>query len=44
MEERTGAYRVEKPEGKKSLGSPGSRWKENVKINLQEMGCWYGLD
>jgi len=34
-------YRVllGKPEGKKLLGRPEHRWEDNVKIDLQEVGC-----
>ena len=41
MGERRGVYRdmVGKPEGKKPLGRPRSRWKENMKMDLQEVGC-----
>ena len=28
-----------KPEGKRPFGKPRSRWKINIKIDLQEMGC-----
>ena len=40
MEERRGIYRVlvGKPEGKRPHGLP-SRWKDNIKMNLQEGGC-----
>jgi hypothetical protein len=36
-----GVYRVlvGKPEGKRSLGRPRRRWEDNIKINLQEVGC-----
>ena len=30
---------VGKPEGNKSLGRPRSRWKDNIKIDPQEVGC-----
>ena len=30
---------VEKPEGKRSLGGPRPRWQDNIKVDLQEMGC-----
>jgi hypothetical protein len=30
---------VGKPEGKRPLGRPRRRWEENVKIDLQEVGC-----
>ena len=40
-----GAYRVlvGKPEGKRVLGRPRRRWEDNIKINLQEVGCG-GMD
>ena len=28
-----------KPEGKRPRGRPGRRWEENVKMDLQEVGC-----
>ena len=28
-----------KPEGKRSLGRPRRRWKDNIKMDLREMGC-----
>jgi len=28
-----------KPEGKKPLGRLRSRWKDNIKMDLQEVGC-----
>ena len=28
-----------KPEGKKPLGRPRRRWDDNIKIDLQEVGC-----
>ena len=38
---------VEKPEGKRPLGSPKSRWVDNIRTDLQEVGCgymdWIGL-
>jgi hypothetical protein len=41
MGERRGVYRilVGKPVGKRSLGRPRSRWEDNIKIYLQEVGC-----
>jgi hypothetical protein len=41
MGERRGAHKVlvGKPEGKKPLGKPKRRWKINIKIDLQEVGC-----
>ena len=29
---------VGKPEGKRPLGRPRRRWKDNIKMNLQEVG------
>jgi len=39
--ERTGAYRVleGKLEGKRQLGRPRRRWEDNIKGDLQEVGC-----
>jgi len=44
MGERRGVYRilVRKPEGKRPLGSR-RRWKDNIKMDLQEVGC-RGMD
>jgi hypothetical protein len=41
MGERRGMYRVlvGKPEGKRQLGRPTCRWEDNIKMNLQEVGC-----
>jgi len=41
MGERRGVYRilVGKLEGKRPLGRPWSRWKDNIKMDFQEMGC-----
>jgi hypothetical protein len=43
--ERRGVYRilVGKPDGKRSLGSPQRRWEDNIKTQLQEVGCG-GMD
>jgi hypothetical protein len=43
--EKTNAYRilVGKPEGKRPLGRPRSRWVDNKKIDLREIG-WDGVD
>jgi hypothetical protein len=30
-------YRI--PEGKRPLGRPRCRWEDNIKIDLQEVGC-----
>ena len=40
MGERRGIYRVlmGKPEGKRPLGTPRLRWKDNIKMDLQEVG------
>ena len=40
MGERRGVYRVfvGKPEGKRPLGRPRSRWEDNIKMDLQEVG------
>jgi len=44
-----GVYRVlvGKPEGKKTLERPRRRWVDNIRIDLQEVGCgymdWIGL-
>jgi len=32
-----------KPEVKKPLGRPSRRWEDNIKMNLQEVGCG-GMD
>jgi hypothetical protein len=41
MGERRGVYRmvVGKPEGKRTLGRPRRRWDDNIKMDLQEVGC-----
>jgi len=41
MGERRGVYNVlvVKPEGKRPLGRPRSRWEDNIKMNLQKVGC-----
>ena len=44
-----GVYRVlvAKPDGRRPLGRPRRRWVDNIKMDLQEMGCgymdWIGL-
>jgi len=45
MGERRGVYRVlvGKPERKRPLGKPRRRWKNNIKMDLQEVGCG-GMD
>jgi hypothetical protein len=48
--ERRGMCRVlvGEPEGKSPLGRPRRRWEDNIKMNLQEVGCggmdWIELD
>ena len=41
MGERKGVYRVlvGKPEGKRQLGRPRSRWEDNNKMDIQKVGC-----
>jgi len=41
MGERRGIYRVlvGKPEGKRSLGRPRRKCEDNIKMDLQEVGC-----
>ena len=41
MEERRGVYRVlvGKREGMRPLGRPRRRWEDNIKMDLQEVGC-----
>jgi len=41
MGEGRDVYRilVGKPEGKRPLGRPRRRWEDNVKMDLQEVGC-----
>jgi hypothetical protein len=34
---------VWKPEGKRQLGRPRLRWEDNIKMDLQEVGCG-GMD
>ena len=43
MGERRGLYRVlvGKPEGKKPLGRPRHRREDNIKMDLQEVGCGF---
>ena len=44
-----GVYRVlvGKPEGRRPLGRPRRRWADNIRMDLQEVGCvymdWIGL-
>jgi hypothetical protein len=47
--ERRGTCRVlvEKPDGNRPLGRPRRRWEDNIRMDLQEVGCggmdWIGL-
>jgi len=43
MSEERGVYRflVGKAEGKGPLGRPRRRWVDNIKMDLQEVGCGY---
>jgi len=45
MEERRGVYRflVGNPEGKRPLVRTRRRWKNNINMDLQEVGCG-GMD
>ena len=42
MGEERGVYRilVGKPQGR-PLGRPRRRWVDNIRMDLQEMECWY---
>jgi hypothetical protein len=46
IEERGGIYRVlvGTPEGMRPPGKPKHRWKDNIKMDLQKVGCgvWTG--
>ena len=43
--EGRGMYRVlvGKPEGRRPLGRPRHRWEDDIKVDLQEVGCG-GMD
>ena len=49
MGEERGVYRVlvGRPEGGRPLGRPRRRWVDNIRMDLQEVGCgfmdWIGL-
>jgi hypothetical protein len=49
MGEKRNVYRllVGKPEGKRPLGRPRRRWVDNIRMDLEEVGCgdvdWIGL-
>jgi hypothetical protein len=44
--ERRSAYRVlvGKPEGMRPLGRPRRRWKDNIKMDIHEVGWGHRLD
>jgi hypothetical protein len=44
-EDKRNAYRIliGKPEGKTPLGRPRSRWVDNIKMDLREIG-WDGME
>jgi len=46
MGKRRPLYRVVvgKPEGMRPLGRPRRRWEDNIKMDIQEVVCGYGLD
>jgi len=43
MGEERGVYRalVGKPEGRRPLGRPRRRWVDIIRMDLQEVECWY---
>jgi hypothetical protein len=45
MGEKRCAYRilVGRPEGRRPLGRPRRRWEDNIKMDLQDVGCG-GMD
>jgi hypothetical protein len=43
MGERRGVYRVLVGKHERPLGRPGRRWEDNIKMDLQEVGCG-GMD
>ena len=44
--ERRGVYRVlvGKPEVRRTLGGPRCKWEDNIKMDLQGVGCGGGMD
>ena len=32
---------MRKPEGKRPLGRPRSRWADNIRMDLRDVGCGY---
>jgi hypothetical protein len=45
MEEKRDVYRrfVGKPEEKRPIGRPRGKWEDDIKLDLQEVGCG-GMD
>jgi hypothetical protein len=45
MGDKRGVFRIllGKPEGKRPLGRPRRSWEDNIKMDLQEVGCG-GMD
>ena len=49
MGEESGVYRVlvGKPKGRRPIESPRRRWVDNIRMDIQEVGCgymdWIGL-
>jgi len=43
MGEERGVCRflVGKPEGRRPMGRPRRRWVDNIRMDIQEVGCWY---
>ena len=43
MGEERGVYGAlpGKPEGRRPLGRPRPRWVDNIRMDLEEVGCWY---
>jgi len=41
--EKRGVYRflLGKPEGRRPVGGPRRRWTDNIRMDLQEVGCGY---
>jgi hypothetical protein len=35
---------VGKPQGRRPLGKPRRRWKDNIKMDFLEVGCGHGLN
>jgi len=48
MGEERGVYRVLVVKPERPLGRPRRRWVDNIRMDLQEVGCgymdWIGLD